>query len=67
MIVFESKVPLEWGSLDVPLLGIAKDWHGSPMEAPAGFALVADPQRLWFVAMHRNAANLHPKSRPGLF
>ena len=47
MTVFESKVPLEWGALDVPLLGIKKDWHGSPLVAPAGFALVTDPQRLW--------------------
>lgn len=67
MIVFESKVALEWGALDVPMLGITKDWHGSPMDAPAGYALVADPLRLWFLAMHRKPAMLHPKSRPGVF
>jgi hypothetical protein len=67
MTIFESKVPLEWGSLDVPLLGITKDWDGAAMDAPAGFALVTDPQHLWFLAMHRKPALLHPKSRPGLF
>lgn len=67
MTVFESKSPLAWGSLDVPLLGILKDWHGHPLASPAGFSLAVDRQRLWFIATHRDAASLHPQSRPGKF
>jgi hypothetical protein len=67
MTVFESKTPLAWGSLDVPLLGLTKDWHGRPLAAPAGFSLAVDRRRLWFIATHREAATLHPQSRPGKF
>ena len=67
MTIFTSPDPLQWGALDVPLLGIAKDWHGAPVEPPAGFALAVDGRRLWFVAHHRAAAGLHPQARPGAF
>lgn len=67
MTVFESKVPLGWGTLDVPLLGIMKDWRGVPLDVPAGFALARDDMRLWFIATHRRPAVLHPRSRPGAF
>jgi len=67
VIVFESKSPLAWGSLDVPLLGLSKDWHGASIADPAGFSLAADAKRLWFIATHRKPASLHPQSRPGKF
>ncbi len=67
MTIFTSPRPLQWGALDVPLLGIAKDWHGAPVEPAAGFSLAADDRRLWFIAHHRAAARLHPQARPGMF
>jgi hypothetical protein len=67
MTIFTSPRPLQWGALDVPLLGIAKDWHGAPVEPAAGFALATDDRRLWFIAHHRAAARLHPQARPGVF
>lgn len=67
MTIFTSPRALEWGGLDVPLLGIMKDWTGAKLDPPAAFSLVADPSRLWFVATHRRPARLHPKARPGLF
>lgn len=67
MTIFTSPQPLQWGELDVPLLGIAKDWHGAPMEPAAGFSLAVDGRRLWFVAHHRAPADLHPQARPGGF
>lgn len=67
MTVFESKKPLAWGELDVPLLGLSKDWHGDTIASPAGFSLAMDERRLWFIATHRAPASLHPQSRPGKF
>lgn len=67
MTVFESKTPLAWGALDVPLLGLTKDWNGTPLASPAGFSLAKDHRHLWFIATHRDAASLHPQSRPGKF
>lgn len=67
MTIFESEVPLEWGALDLPLIGIARDWRGMSMEPAPGYALACDPTHLWFVAHHRLPARSHPKSRPGLF
>jgi hypothetical protein len=67
MTIFTSPQPLQWGALDVPLLGISKDWHGAPVEPSAGFSLATDDSRLWFIAHHRKAARLHPQARPGMF
>jgi len=67
MTIFESARPLVWGELDVPLFGLAQDWHGARVEPAAGFALVKDAERLWFVANHRRPAVLHPQGRPGKF
>jgi hypothetical protein len=67
MTVFESKMPLAWGELDVPLLGLSKDWNGNPVASPAGFSLAIDDRRLWFIATHRAPASLHPQARPGKF
>ncbi len=67
MTIFTSAVPLQWGELDVPLFGLGNDWSGAECQPPAGFCLVMDDARLWFLANHRKSAELHPKSRPGAF
>jgi hypothetical protein len=67
MTIFESERALVWGELDVPLFGLAKDWHGARVAPAAGYALVQDGQRLWMVASHQRAACLHPQARPGKF
>lgn len=67
MQIFTSAQALAWGSLDVPMLGLERDWSGKALQAPAGFALVMDAERLWFIAHHRKAAMLHPQARPGRF
>ena len=67
MRVFASEQPLAWGALDVPLLGLEKDWQGVAVTPPAGFSLAMDARRLWFIAHHRKPAELHPQARPGLF
>lgn len=67
MTIFTSADPLVWGGLDVPMFGLEKDWDGGNFEPPAGFSLVMDRQRLWFIANHRRPAELHPQSRPGAF
>lgn len=67
MTIFTSADPLVWGGLDVPMFGLGKDRDGGVFEPPAGFSLVMDGQRLWWIANHRRPAELHPKSRPGAF
>lgn len=67
MTVIRSKTPLEWGALDLPLFGLAKDWHGAGVEPPAAFCVAVDPERLWFVAAHSRPARIHPAARPGRF
>lgn len=67
MVIFESPGPLEWGSLDVPLIGINKDWPGNPYEPAVGYAVAQDRERLWFIASHTRPAVIHPAARPGKF
>ncbi|MEO7100685.1 MAG: hypothetical protein ABI162_15090 [Luteolibacter sp.] len=67
MTIFTSAEPLIWGELDVPMFGLGKDWFGNVFEPAAGFSLVMDQHRLWFIANHRKPAELHPRSRPGAF
>jgi len=67
MTIFHSSKPLVWGELDVPLLGIVRDWHGETEEPTPGYALAMDDKRLWFIAHHRSPATPHPKARPGKF
>lgn len=64
---FTRESPLAWGALDLPMLGLARDWHGVPYDPPAGFSLAMDGQRLWFVAHDRRPARIHPQARPGAF
>jgi hypothetical protein len=67
MTIFTSDQPLVWGELDVPMLGLDKDWQGVALHPAAGFCLAMDARRLWFIAHHRRAAVLHPLARPGCF
>jgi hypothetical protein len=65
--IFKIPHPLRWGSLDLPLFGLGRDWHGDPVRPAAGFSLAVDDQHLWFVAHHDKAAHPHPDARPGGF
>lgn len=67
MTVFQSDTRFEWGALDVPLLGIPRDWHDAEMLPAPGYSLACDPLDLWFVAHHRAPAVAHPQARPGGF
>jgi hypothetical protein len=67
MTVFQCDGKLEWGALDVPLFGIARDWHGAAVTPAAGYALACDADDLWFIAHHRAPAMAHPRARPGAF
>ena len=67
MTIFTSPQPLRWGQLDVPLFGLDRDWHGAPLEMPAAYSLAMDDRWLWFIAHHRQAAEIHPLARPGMF
>ena len=67
MTIFNSPRRLRWGSLDLPLLGLGKDWHGELVQPAAGFSLAVDGSHLWFIAHHDKAAHLHPKAMCGAF
>jgi len=67
MVIFEFSKPIVWGSLDLPLLGITRDWAGADVSPAAGYSLAMDDQRLWFLAHHRQPADLHSLARPGVF
>lgn len=67
MVIFRISKPIVWGALDVPLLGMVRDWFGAPVSPPAGYCLAMDDQRLWFLAHHRQPADLHPQAQPGGF
>lgn len=67
MTIFRFAHALEWGRLDLPLLGLAADWFGEKLDPPAAFSLAVDPERLWFVASRQHPASLHPQARPGRF
>lgn len=67
MTIFTSETPLVWGELDIPMLGLERDWYGTALQPAAGYALAMDGQRLWFIAHHRRPAMIHPQARPGCF
>ncbi|MGE9269762.1 MAG: hypothetical protein ACQKBU_03080 [Verrucomicrobiales bacterium] len=58
---------LEWGELDLPLLGLTQDWHKTSMHPPAAYSLAMDAEHFWFVATHSRPARVHPLARPGKF
>jgi hypothetical protein len=67
MTIFKTPHPLVWGSLDLPLFGLGRDWHGDPVRPAAGFSLAVDERHLWFVAHHDKPASPHPEARVGAF
>jgi hypothetical protein len=67
MKVFMTKKPLNWGELDLPLLGVSSDWFGKPLAPPLAFSLAADEANLWFVATRQSKALVHPDSSPATF
>lgn len=67
MVVFDSLRPLQWGALDLPILGLDHDWHGLPISPPAGYCVACDLERLWLVAGQNQPASVHPGALPGLF
>lgn len=67
MQLFIAEKPLEWGALDLPLLGISKDWHGQPLNPPAAFTLASDGVNLWFAATRQAPATIHPDAEEGAF
>lgn len=67
MQLFTTKSSLEWGELDVPMLGISSDWFGAKLNPPIGFSLVADPNYLWFVAMREASIYTHPHAHEWKF
>ena len=67
MQLFTHDSPLEWGTIDLPLLGISGDWHGRPLNPPAAFTLASDESKLWFVATRQAPATIHPDAEPGAF
>jgi hypothetical protein len=67
MQLFTVENPLEWGSLDLPLLGLSTDWYGKSLVPPAAFALATDGLKLWFVATRQSPASTHPDASPGNF
>ncbi len=67
MKLFTTTMPLEWGTLDLPLLGISKDWNGRRLDPPAAFSLASDGSKLWFVASRQAAVVIHPDAEDGAF
>lgn len=62
-----SDKPLRWGSLDLSLFGIDKDWDGNPVKPQMAFGFAVDQDYLWFVAAHQKPPVLHPDAKPGEF
>jgi hypothetical protein len=67
MTIFTSPRRLSWGEMDVPLFGLSRDIFEQPLKTPVAFSLVTDGAYLWYLASHRQPAQLHPKSRPAGF
>ena len=67
MLVEKKHHPLHWGSLDLALFGLQKDWYGELLETPAAFGLAIDKKNFWFVATRGKPAELHPQARPNKF
>lgn len=67
MKIFTTENPLNWGELDLPLLGIGSDWYGKALNPPLAFSLAADSANLWFVATRQSTAVVHPESSLGSF
>ena len=67
MRLFHSIDQLEWGKLNLPLLGITEDWFGEALVPPLAFSLAADSKQLWFVATRQALALTNPAASSGEF
>lgn len=67
MRFFRSESPLVWGELDLPVLGLTRDWHGRALNPPMGFAVATDTTNLWFLATRDAPAICRPGAEPGAF
>ncbi|WP_411827305.1 hypothetical protein [Luteolibacter sp. AS25] len=67
MQIFATAKTLEWGHLDVPILGLGKDWFGENLTPPLGFSIVRDQTHLWFLATRQGTPFSHPASEAGAF
>jgi len=67
MRIFLSETSLDWGELDLPLLGISSDWFGRKFDPPLGFSLARDDKNLWFVATRQAPSSVLPEADVGKF
>lgn len=67
MRLFRSDSPLNWGELDLPVLGMTSDWYGRSLNPPMGFAVATDTASLWFLATRDATAICRPGAEPGAF
>jgi hypothetical protein len=67
MIIYQSPSPLEWGELDLPLLGITKDWDEKALNSPFAFSVACDSENLWFLAARQSSGTPHPNAKSGEF
>lgn len=58
---------VDWDSHDPLWAQLEQDWSGQCIGAPASFALLADPQNLWFFARREKRASISPDARPHEF
>ena len=42
MLIEHKSTPLQWGSLDLALFGLEKDWYGNELDTPAAFGMAID-------------------------
>ena len=67
MLILKTQKNLQWGDLDVPVMGLQTDWYGQNLESTLMFSLVCDPRYLWLIAASNRPAKNHPAARPGNF
>lgn len=67
MQIFTSEKPLEWGKLDLPIMGLTTDWFGEKLDPPSTFTLARDDDFLWFISISPHSAPIHPCASPNQF
>jgi hypothetical protein len=67
VLILKTQKNLQWGDLDVPVMGLQTDWYGQSVTNTLMFSLVSDPRYLWFIAASNQPAKNHPAARPGNF
>ena len=67
MQIFTSEKPLTWGKLELPMMGLTRDWFGERVDPPSTFTLANDAESLWFISVFPHATEIHPDSSPGQF